>query len=123
MWSEILRAQYKGRLFYGKDAFEGLHTMDRLMELVRSGEDDPDFGRVLGGRKGVPARRGADDGADRKAVTKPPRAPSVATDNPVPVPPFIGDTGRTGHPAGQDQPLLERDFAVPQPMGLPPVGR
>ena len=32
-----LRAQYKGRLFYGKDAFEGLRTMDKLMELVRSG--------------------------------------------------------------------------------------
>ncbi len=32
-----LRADYKGRLFYGKDAFEGLRTMDRLMELARSG--------------------------------------------------------------------------------------
>ena len=43
---------YDGRLFYGKDAFEGLHTMDRLMELKRSGEldADADFGRALGGR-------------------------------------------------------------------------
>ena len=31
--------------------------MDRLMELVRSGEDDPDFGRAPGGRAGVPPRR------------------------------------------------------------------
>src|SRR6516162_10351925 len=44
-----LRQVYKGRLFYGKDAFEGLHTMDRLMDLKRSGADDPDFGRALGG--------------------------------------------------------------------------
>ncbi|MGH9077413.1 MAG: methionine synthase [Acidimicrobiales bacterium] len=45
-----LRARYEGRLFYGKDAFEGLHTMDRLMELKAAGGDDPDFGRALGGR-------------------------------------------------------------------------
>ena len=32
-----LRAEYEGRLFYGKDAFEGLRTMDRLMELKRTG--------------------------------------------------------------------------------------
>ena len=32
-----LRQVYEGRLFYGKDAFEGLHTMDQLMELKRSG--------------------------------------------------------------------------------------
>ena len=51
-----LRSQYKGRLFYGKDAFEGLSTMDRLVELLRSGEDDPTFGRELGGRK-LPPRK------------------------------------------------------------------
>ena len=45
-----LRQVYDGRLFYGKDAFEGLRTMDRLVELARNGEDDPDFGTVIGGR-------------------------------------------------------------------------
>ena len=45
-----LRQIYKGRLFYGKDAFEGLRTMDRLVELSKSGEDDPEFGTTLGGR-------------------------------------------------------------------------
>ena len=30
-----LREVYEGRLFYGKDAFEGLRTMDRLVELNR----------------------------------------------------------------------------------------
>ena len=38
-----LREVYEGRLFYGRDAFEGLRTMDRLVELKRSGEDDPDL--------------------------------------------------------------------------------
>ena len=43
-----LREVYEGRLFYGKDAFEGLRVMDRLGELKRgTGEpDDPSWGRV-----------------------------------------------------------------------------
>src|SRR5918993_938085 len=45
-----LREIYEGRVFYGKDAFEGLHTMDKLMEMKRSGVEDPDFGRVPLGR-------------------------------------------------------------------------
>src|SRR5207244_397816 len=53
-----LRQVYEGRLFYGRDAFEGLHTMDRLMELKRTGQlaSDEDFGRSLGGRS-LPPRR------------------------------------------------------------------
>lgn len=97
-----LRSSYGGRLFYGKDAFEGLRTMDRLMELSRSpgglGPDceDPDFGRALGGRPGVPVRHRApsDDALDREAggavAHKARRSPSVATDNEVPNPPFVG---------------------------------
>ncbi len=46
-----LRAAYKGRVFYGKDAFEGLHLLDRLMRIKRSGVDDPSFGTELSGRK------------------------------------------------------------------------
>jgi 5-methyltetrahydrofolate--homocysteine methyltransferase len=92
-----LRAQYKGRLFYGKDAFEGLHTVDRLMELAHRGDDDPDFGRVLGGRPGAPARR-AVSVAPAVAASRPERAPSVALDNRVPVPPFLGTRVEKGLP-------------------------
>ena len=42
-----LREIYDGRLFYGRDAFEGLRTMDRLVELKKSGEHDPLFGLSL----------------------------------------------------------------------------
>ena len=49
-----LRSLYEGRLFYGKDAFEGLRTMDTLMEGKRSGVLDPDFGRALGSEPPVP---------------------------------------------------------------------
>jgi 5-methyltetrahydrofolate--homocysteine methyltransferase len=89
-----LRKEYHGRLFYGKDAFEGLHTMDRLMELKRTGTDDPDFGRVLGGRSTVATRT-----APAPAEGGPPRrAPSVAGDNPLFVPPFLGSRVEKGVP-------------------------
>ncbi len=96
-----LRAEYKGRLFYGKDAFEGLHTMDKLMELVRSGEDDPDFGRALGGRAGVPARRKTEAVANGETAVRPSRAPSVDAGNPVPVPPFLGARVERGIPLAE----------------------
>jgi 5-methyltetrahydrofolate--homocysteine methyltransferase len=83
-----LRQVYKGRVFYGKDAFEGLRTMDRLVEMKRSGQDDPSFGREPPTRK-LPPRRSqlATDTADQE---RPARSPEVATDNPVFVPPFLG---------------------------------
>ena len=96
-----LRAEYKGRLFYGKDAFEGLHTLDRLMGLAKA-DDEPDFGRAPGGRAGVPARRRPAAGGTGAAVAagaeRSGRAPSVAADNPVPRPPFIGTRLERGIP-------------------------
>ncbi|MFN0090098.1 MAG: methionine synthase [Acidimicrobiales bacterium] len=79
-----LRQVYDGRVFYGKDAFEGLRVMDRLGELRRTGEDDPDFGRALTGRvlpkRSAPAESGA----------LPARSPEVEADNPLFTPPFLG---------------------------------
>ncbi|HSH23382.1 MAG TPA: methionine synthase, partial [Acidimicrobiales bacterium] len=82
-----LRDVYQGRLFYGKDAFEGLRTLDRLVELKRSGTDDPAFGHEPGGRALPPRRsqRPAPEG-----VVVPVRSPEVAIDNQVFKPPFLG---------------------------------
>ena len=80
-----LREVYHGRVFYGRDAFEGLATLDKLMEMKRSGTDDPDFGRVPSGRV-LPAR----SGGAKEAVEVPARSPEVATDNTVFEPPFLG---------------------------------
>jgi 5-methyltetrahydrofolate--homocysteine methyltransferase len=96
-----LRSEYRGRLFYGKDAFEGLHTMDRIMELKRSGVDDPDFGRALGGREGArprAAREAAAAPGQAADPDRPARAPSVVSDNPVFVPPFVGSRLERGIP-------------------------
>jgi len=80
-----LREVYNGRVFYGRDAFEGLRTLDRIMEIKRTGVDDPEFGRVPTGRN-IPKR------ADRAEapVELPARSPDVAADNPVFTPPFLG---------------------------------
>src|SRR5690606_9047917 len=77
-----LREVYEGRLFYGKDAFEGLHVMDRIGAVKRGEQpDDPDWGMVpidstleLRGRFAKPGS------ADEAPVDLPARSPEVATD-------------------------------------------
>jgi 5-methyltetrahydrofolate--homocysteine methyltransferase len=80
-----LRKVYNGRVFYGRDAFEGLHTLDRIMEIKRTGVDDPDFGRVPTGRV-LPKR----ERTTAPTGDVPPRSPDVVDDNPVFTPPFLG---------------------------------
>jgi 5-methyltetrahydrofolate--homocysteine methyltransferase len=82
-----LRQVYEGRVFYGKDAFEGLRTMDTLMDGKRNGTTDPDFGRKIGGRK-LPPRKSQLD-AEAEPVEIPARS-AVATDVKVFDPPFLG---------------------------------
>ncbi len=81
-----LREVYEGRLFYGKDAFEGLRVLDRLGEL-RRGDDDPLFGREISTKR--VNRRFRDDEAP-PAPNLPDRSPDVAEDNPLFHPPFLG---------------------------------
>src|SRR5438046_3543352 len=65
-----LREVYDGRLFYGKDAFEGLHVMDRLGALRRGEvDDDPAWGREPSASR-VPAR------ASTAVAEAPPDVPS-----------------------------------------------
>jgi 5-methyltetrahydrofolate--homocysteine methyltransferase len=86
-----LREIYDGRLFYGKDAFEGLHVMDRLGAVKRGEQpDDPHWGTVpvdstleLRGRFATP-------GSEEAPVELPERSPDVVADNPVFRPPFLG---------------------------------
>ena len=80
-----LREVYDGRVFYGRDAFEGLHTLDKLMSMKRDGVDDPEFGRVPTGRSIAERRAPKDAPADL-----PRRSPDVVSDNTVFTPPFLG---------------------------------
>src|SRR5690606_4766243 len=72
-----LRALYEGDVTYAKDAFEGLHLMDRLM----SGES---IGSAPSAAKAAPARAAR---PAAPAVPIPARS-DVATDNPIPLAPF-----------------------------------
>jgi len=83
-----LREVYDGRLFYGKDAFEGLRVMDRLMDGKRSGTLDESFGREVAGAD-LPKRseRKEKEAAEAYAFVAP---STVSHDNPVFEPPFLG---------------------------------
>ena len=77
-----LRNVYDGRLFYGKDAFEGLALMDAVM-AVKRGEP----GAALPERRQRRVRT-----TPRPLAPEDPDATSdVARDTPVPRPPFWGD--------------------------------
>jgi 5-methyltetrahydrofolate--homocysteine methyltransferase len=70
-----LRSRYPGPLYYGKDAFAGLDAMARIM----AGEEPP-----------PPEAPRVRHRPDPGSMALPDRAPSVATDNHVFKPPFVG---------------------------------
>jgi 5-methyltetrahydrofolate--homocysteine methyltransferase len=81
-----LRTIYNGRVFYGKDAFEGLRVLDRLGE-IRRGDEDPTFGREISEKKVFRQIKGDGDEAPNELAS---RSPEVAMDNPLFAPPFLG---------------------------------
>jgi 5-methyltetrahydrofolate--homocysteine methyltransferase len=91
-----LRSVYKGRVFYGKDAFEGLSVLDRLMEIKRCALDDDDFGTKPSLRT-LPPRRSQQAGAT-SAPADISRSPEVEMDNEVFMPPFLGSRVAKGIP-------------------------
>ena len=82
-----LREVYEGRVFYGKDAFEGLRVLDQLGELRRNGVDDATFGREISERKVFRRIRGE---AGEAPEGLPERSPDVDITNPLFTPPFLG---------------------------------
>ena len=112
-----LRETYHGRLFYGKDAFEGLHTMDRLMEIKRGTLEDPDFGRVISTKN---VQRRFRDATDDYVEGQPLRAPSVALDNAIPAPPFLGSRVAKGIPLDDIIPYLNQTALFRNQWGFRP---
>ena len=115
-----LREIYDGRLFYGRDAFEGLRTMDRLVELKRTGEEDPLFGREISERN-VPQRSRLETQDTAPVEGQPARVRRRRRQPAVP-PAVRRHPGRQGHPARRHRRVPEPDGAVPQPVGLPARG-
>jgi 5-methyltetrahydrofolate--homocysteine methyltransferase len=81
-----LRTVYEGRVFYGKDAFEGLRVLDRLGE-IRRGDDDPMYGREISESR---VQRRFRDEQGPAPEDLPTRSPEVEDDNPLFSPPFLG---------------------------------
>ena len=82
-----LREIYQGRLFYGKDAFEGLRVLDQLGEIRRGGPDDTNFGREISTKN---VQRRFREERPASTTEQPRRSPDVETDNPLFAPPFLG---------------------------------
>jgi 5-methyltetrahydrofolate--homocysteine methyltransferase len=83
-----LRKIYKGRLFYGKDAFEGLRTVERLVEGLRKGDLPDDFGRIPTERSSK--MRDIVIHGTGGPETKERVRSDVAIDVDVPIPPYLG---------------------------------
>ncbi len=110
-----LRAIYKGQLFYGEDAFEGLRVMDELAarkKLERVGSvalknvAKSTAGRTPTARSGVevtesasPSTNGQGQGRGertaRRNASLPDRSPSLPKSPDIPLPPFLGSRVRT----------------------------
>ncbi len=89
---------YQGDVHYARDAFEGLHLMDQIMNTKRGVAPDTDSPKAVAAREKEAERKARHErskriAAQRKAAETPVEVPArseVAADNEVPVPPFWG---------------------------------
>jgi 5-methyltetrahydrofolate--homocysteine methyltransferase len=114
-----LRDSYDGKVFYGKDAFEGLAVLDRMMEIKRSGVDDPTWGTERSGR--VLPKRQSQLLAEVDPSTLPAHSAEVETDNEVFVPPFLGSRIAKGIPLDDVVSYLNETALFRNQWGYRPV--
>ncbi len=97
---------YKGKLFYCKDAFAGLNTMDAIVggQVEQIFQTQQSEGRRRAELRETKGYKGED-------VSKLPPRSDIANDNPIPTPPFWGRREVTGIP-------LEQVFAYINPNAL-----
>lgn len=89
---EDLRAAYPGAVFYGKDAFEGLHVMEQITQN--------------GGLKEIPQARAPSAPKVKVIPTDLPSHSGVPNTNPIPTPPFWGDRVVEGISLDEIYPLI-----------------
>ena len=112
-----LREVYEGRVFYGRDAFEGLRTMDTLMSISRGELDDPLFGRELSTKN---VSRRFKDPTTEKVEGQPDRSPEVVDDNDLPTPPFLGSRLAKGIAIDEIAPYLNQTSLFRNQWGYRP---
>src|SRR5680860_528179 len=99
-----LRQRYDAPLFYCRDAFAGLRTMEQLAEHTSAGGPPPDWGREIAERR-VKSSGGP---AEVDGGTSSTRRSEVATDVDVPSPPFWGTRVVRGVPLQEVAAYLNR---------------
>ena len=107
-----LRKTYRGPLFYCRDAFAGLQTMDDLVANRDAGGPPPEWGRVAG------EHRRELKGKQRRRATSDVAPPQVATDVAVPTPPFWGPRVTRGIPLDEVVAMLNRRALFRSQWGL-----
>jgi 5-methyltetrahydrofolate--homocysteine methyltransferase len=108
-----LAALFDGQVRYARDAFEGLRLMDAFMAVKRG-----EAGAQLPAIRERRVKTGA-----QLTVTEPaamPRRSDVATDNPVPTPPFLGDRVVKGIPLADYAAFLDERATFMGQWGLKP---
>jgi len=98
-----LAGLYKGQLFYCKDAFSGLSSMDAI---VGGRGDDLFATQQAEGQRRATLRAGAEAKLKVAGATPLPPKSDVARDNPVPVPPFWGRREVTAIPPSAIYPYV-----------------
>ena len=98
-----LRETYDGRVFYGRDAFEGLRTMDTLMSIKRGEVIDDAFGREISTKN---VSRRFKDPTTEKVEGQPDRSPEVVLDTDIPTPPWLGSRVAKGISIDEISPYL-----------------
>ena len=114
-----LRETYEGRVFYGKDAFEGLRVLDRLGEIRKTGEDDPLYGREIS-QKNVHRKIRGEQGDAPEGL--PERSPAVEMDNPLFAPPFLGSRVARGMAVDEISEYLNLTALFRNQWGFRPEG-
>jgi 5-methyltetrahydrofolate--homocysteine methyltransferase len=109
-----LAALFDGQVRYARDAFEGLRLMDAFM-AVKRGEAGAELPAIRERR----VKTGA-----RLEITEPEAMPlrsDVATDTPVPTPPFLGDRVVKGIPLAEYAAFLDERATFMGQWGLKPA--
>lgn len=86
---------YKGKVFYGADAFDGLRIMDELMLKKKIAKASPTVGKSIQGSAKVGSGADEPDRHQRPTVVElrpdlPARAPNLPRAAHIPTPPFLG---------------------------------
>jgi 5-methyltetrahydrofolate--homocysteine methyltransferase len=127
---------YRGDVRYARDAFEGLRLMDAVMAARRGSvptaatpretadhrlEDRKAAERTARRERSqriAAERRAAEEAEDAAGATRGPVRSDVATDNPVPTPPFWGDRVIKGIPLADYAALLDERATILGQWGL-----